>query len=43
VVQNALVASAFDHKQVKTFVESIEDQDFLRNAIVADGTFSSVC
>jgi predicted ABC-class ATPase len=38
VVQNALLFSAYDSNDVEAFVACIEDQDFLRNAIVEQGT-----
>ena len=42
IVQNALYFNAYNPRYVKASVECNEDQDFLRDAIVADSTPSSI-
>lgn len=38
VIQHSLMATAYDLDDMKAFVECAEDQDYLREAIVTNGT-----
>lgn len=37
VIQNSLLATAYDLEEVRKFVECAEDQDYLRELIPRDG------
>jgi predicted ABC-class ATPase len=39
VIEQALLASSCDAAAMTAFVESAEDQDFLRSAVVADSLY----